>query len=103
MRVALCRFVILDFSSILQTRALSFAKLRRQAHRVQATQLDLGRLGHQVLRAEAVRCEVERASDGEHFEELPGEGALAELPASILREMSEALKLELKIEQLVKG
>ena len=39
----------------------------------------------------------------QHLEELPGEGALAELPASILREMSEALKLELKIEQLVKG
>ena len=28
---------------------------------------------------------------------------MAELPASILREMSEALKLELKIEQLVAG
>ena len=39
----------------------------------------------------------------QHLEELPGEWALAELPASILREMSEALKLELKIEQLVKG
>ena len=32
-----------------------------------------------------------------------GRGALAELPASILREMSEALKLDLKIEQLVAG
>ena len=39
----------------------------------------------------------------QHLEELPGEGALAELPASILREISEALKLELKIEQLVAG
>jgi hypothetical protein len=37
------------------------------------------------------------------LEELPGEGALAELPQSIVREMSEALKLELKIEQLVAG
>ena len=39
----------------------------------------------------------------QHLEELPGEGALAELPASILREISEVLKLELKIEQLVAG
>ena len=39
----------------------------------------------------------------QHLEELPGEGALAELPQSIVREMSEALKLELKIEQLVAG
>ena len=39
----------------------------------------------------------------QHLEELPGEGALAELPASILREISDALKLELKIEQLVAG
>ena len=39
----------------------------------------------------------------QHLEEVPGEGALAELPASIMREMSEAMKLELKIEQLMKG
>ena len=37
------------------------------------------------------------------MEELPSEGALAELPQSIVREMSETLKLELKIEQLVAG
>ena len=39
----------------------------------------------------------------QHLEELPGAGGLAELPACILREMSEARKLELKIEQLVAG
>ena len=38
-----------------------------------------------------------------HLEELPGDGALAELPASFMREMSEAMKLELKIEQMMAG
>ena len=39
----------------------------------------------------------------QHLEEVPGDGALAELPASIMREMSEAMKLEMKIEQMMNG
>ena len=39
----------------------------------------------------------------QHLEELPGDGALAELPASFMREMSEAMKLEFKIEQMMNG
>jgi len=34
------------------------------------------------------------------LEEIPGEGALAELPDSILKGLSERLKLEMKLEQL---
>ena len=38
-----------------------------------------------------------------HLEEVPGDGALAELPASMMREMSEAMKIEMKIEQMMNG
>ena len=37
------------------------------------------------------------------LEEIPGESALAELPDSILKNLSERLKLEMKLEQLGSG
>lgn len=38
----------------------------------------------------------------EHLEELPGDGALAELPETVLQKLNEKMKLTLKIEQLMK-
>ncbi len=38
-----------------------------------------------------------------HLEELPGDGALAALPDSLMRSLSERLKMEMKLEQLSKG
>ena len=35
------------------------------------------------------------------LEELPGDGALAELPDSILKDLGERLKLEMKLEQML--
>ena len=37
----------------------------------------------------------------EILEEVPGDGALAELPDMVLKDMSERLKLEMKLEQLM--
>ena len=103
------------FTSWAESRGLSGAPLREVLTIARALDLATHSFGAKYLTSEPAEvqlchlysvCLAAKLGSyklSQHLEELPGEGALAELPASILREMSEALKLELKIEQLVKG
>ena len=103
------------FTDWAETRSLAGAPLREALTIARALDLATEHYGATYLTPEPAEVQLRRLSSvcltaklgsyklSQHLEELPGDGALAELPASILREMSEALKLELKIEQLVKG
>ena len=103
------------FTAYAESKGLSGSALREVMTIARALDLATQHQGAQYLISEPAEVQLRRfysvilASKlgsfklSQHLEELPGEGALAELPQSIVREMSEALKLELKIEQLVAG
>ena len=103
------------FTAYAESKGLSGSALREVMTIARVLDLATQHLGAQYLMSEPAEVQLRRfysvilASKlgsfklSQHLEELPGEGALAELPQSIVREMSEALKLELKIEQLVAG
>ena len=103
------------FTSWAESRGLSGAPLREVLTIARALDLATHNSGAKYLMSDPAEVQLRRLYSvclaaklgsyklSQQLEELPGEGALAELPASIFREMSEALKLELKIEQLVKG
>ena len=99
------------FTSWAESRGLSGAPLREVLTIARALDLATHSFGAKYLTSEPAELQLRRLYSvclaaklgsyklSQHLEELPGEGAFAELPACILREMSEALKL--KIEQLV--
>ena len=103
------------FTAYAESKGLSGSALREAMTIARALDLATQHFGAQYLTSEPAEVQLRRLYSvilasklgsfklSQHLEELPGEGALAELPQSIVREMSEALKLELKIEQLVAG
>ena len=103
------------FTAYAESKGLSGSALREAMTIDRALDLATQHFGAQYLTSEPAEVQMRRLYSvilasklgsfklSQHLEELPGEGALAELPQSIVREMSEALKLELKIEQLVAG
>ena len=103
------------FTDWAETRGLAGAPLREALTIARALDVATEHYGATYLTSEAAEVQLRRLYSvclaaklgsyklSQHLEEAPGDGALAELPQSIMREMSEAMKLELKIEQLMAG
>ena len=103
------------FTSWAESRGLSGAPLREVLTIARALDLATHSFGAKYLMSDPAKVQLRRLYSvclaaklgsyrlSQHLEEVPGDGALAELPASIMREMSEAMKLEMKIEQMMNG
>ena len=103
------------FTDWAETRGLAGAPLREALTIARALDLATEHQGASYLTSPPAEVQLRRLYSvclaaklgsyrlSQHLEEVPGDGALAELPASIMREMSEAMKLEMKIEQMMNG
>ena len=103
------------FTDWAETRGLAGAPLREALTIARALDLATEHIGASYLTSAPAEVQLRRLYSvflaaklgsyrlSQHLEEVPGDGALAELPASIMREMSEAMKLEMKIEQMMNG
>ena len=103
------------FTDWAETQGLAGAPLREALTIARALDLATEHIGASYLTSALAEVQLRRLYSvclaaklgsyrlSQHLEEVPGDGALAELPVSIMREMSEAMKLAMKIEQMMNG
>ena len=103
------------FTDWIETQGLTGQQLREGRTHARALELGVEDMGPAYLLSRSAEVTLRRmlslavtaaagnARMGTKVEELPREGVLAALPESMVKDMAEELKLELKIEQLMKG
>ena len=67
------------------------------------SELLCGRMQLRRLLSVALAAKLGSFKLSQFLEEVPGDSALAEIPDSVLKTLSERLKLEMKLEQLATG
>ena len=103
------------FTAYAESKGLSGSALREVMTIARALDLATQHQGAQYLISEPAEVQLRRfysvilASKlgsfklSQFLEEVPGDSALAEIPDSVLKMLSERLKLEMKLEQLARG
>ena len=103
------------FTAWVESKDLSGAQLREALSIARALDLATQHYGAKYLTSEPAEVQLRRLLSvalaaklgsfklSQFLEEVPGDSALAEIPDSVLKMLSERLKLEMKLEQLATG